>query len=166
VLYSDLSDAKVFDILAKKLGGLRGNGATCAKNNMSAKQWIDLFQKGDGHCQYSGEKFSDINDISFERIDPTRPYEKGNVLLIKTKYNNAKSNVDRLLHMESLSDEMVIRLLQEGIKVVRKRIKKKVSDLNKELASQAVNQNLRVAMFTNLKRGRFSDDRESNSQTD
>ena len=157
MLYSDLSDAKIFEVLARKLNGLKGNGSTSAKNNMPAVEWFKLFKVGDGTCQYSGETFDDIKDMSFERVDPRLPYQKGNVLIVKNKYNDAKSYIDRLLHCDKVSDEMAIKLLKEGIKVIKARVKKRMSDANKELASQAANQNLRVAMFTTLKRGRFSD---------
>lgn len=50
-------------------------------------------------CAYSGEMFSSIGDITFERINPRLPYIKGNVLLVRKHLNQLKGNtIDRFIH--------------------------------------------------------------------
>ena len=55
-------------------------------------------------CAYTGERFDDINTISFERIDNSVGYEPGNVIPVIARANNLKSNynVDELLERSAV----------------------------------------------------------------
>lgn len=156
MLYSSISDTNIADIVSAKLRSLRNVGAKLPKNKMSLEEWVKLFRKGDGKCFYSGQEFRDRNDVSFERLDPMLPYEKGNVVLVRREVNSIKSNIDKFLHSE-LSNEIQLRVLRLMVKVVERRIKKKCEEEAAAITAGALRAHRLSVMSTQMKRGRFSD---------
>lgn len=70
---------------------------------MSFKECQNLFNSQRA-CAYSGEMFSSIGDITFERVNPRLPYIKGNVLLVRKHLNQLKGNtIDRFIHESGMS---------------------------------------------------------------
>lgn len=156
MLYSSISDTNIADIVSAKLRSLRNVGAKLPKNKMSLEEWVKLFRKGDGKCFYSGQEFRDRNDVSFERLDPLLPYEKGNVVLVRREVNSVKSNIDKFLHSD-LSNEIQLRVLRLMVKVVERRIKKKCEEDAAAITSGVLRAHRLSVMSTQMKRGRFSD---------
>lgn len=156
MLYLSISDSVIVEIISAKLRSLRNVGAKFPKNKMPLEEWVKLFRKGNGKCFYSGKEFENRNDVSFERLDPLLPYEKGNVVLVRREVNSVKSNIDKFLHSD-LSNEVQLRVLRLMVKVVERRIKKKCEEEAAAITAGALRAHRLSVMSTQMKRGRFSD---------
>lgn len=156
MLYLDLSDKEISYKIANKLRALGNDNVPEHKGNaMPLEEWTKLFRKGDGLCFYSKEQFKDFADITFERIDPNKPYCKGNVVLVKLEYNQLKSYIDVLL-TKGARPSVVTKLLKVGIKVVDQRIADDVKAQNEKIARDMALP-LRLSMMSQgMKRGRFN----------
>lgn len=108
------------------------------------------------HCAYSGEEFNKTvgskDAASVERINPKRGYVRGNVVAVKSRYNqvlgdmtpeeradrltqwsekvsNAQSRMDKLkLQLDALDSE--IQLQEAALKNLREKRKEKVKERN------------------------------------
>lgn len=102
-------------------------------------------------CAYSGETFgTDLdNKLSLERWDNDKGYIKGNVIAVKSKYNNARGNLSlqQLLAAAKMNDERAKTIDQPGtVKItgkakqfyeVRQRVLANVESRKKALANWA-----------------------------
>lgn len=79
---------------------------------------------GDGRCHYTGEEFKDLHDASFERINPSKGYVKGNVVMVKLHINNLKGiTLDRFVKDTVLTYAIKVKLLRKALYQVEKLLK-------------------------------------------
>lgn len=88
-------------------------------------QSIKLF-KNTEVCYYTGQPFTDWNDITFERINPLLGYVKGNVVLVKSAANSFKgATLDGFLFNNPIqierSGELLIQLGKHLLQKAKKR---------------------------------------------
>lgn len=77
-------------------------------------------------CFYTGQPFTDWNDITFERINPLLGYVKGNVVLVKNSVNSFKgSTLDKFFYGNPIeierSGELLIQLGKHLLQRAKKR---------------------------------------------
>lgn len=90
-------------------------------------QILEVMNKSNGRCYYSGKLFKDLNDITFERIDPTKPYTVENVAFANLASNSAKSQLDAFEKGNEIPDEMKIKLLNKLVYRLTKKVKEKTN---------------------------------------
>lgn len=76
---------------------------------------------GDGNCQYTGEAFKNIGDATFERVNPSLGYVKGNVLMVSLAANQHKSRLDCFVKEGVIPDAMKIKLLRKALYQLEKK---------------------------------------------
>lgn len=70
---------------------------------------------GDGNCQYTGKPFENENDATFERINPNLGYVKGNVVMVSSKANSHKSQLDHFVKGGVIPIEKKIKLMRKAL---------------------------------------------------
>lgn len=92
----------------------KGNAKVkCTLTYFSLNDVIEMI--GDGNCQYSGKPFKDLEDITFERINPKKGYVQGNVVMVNKDSNNHKSLLDSFVHRDYIPDAMKIKLMRKAL---------------------------------------------------
>lgn len=95
---------------------------------LSLNQVLALFENLEV-CPYSGRKFSTTrgtpNIPSFERINPEKGYEPGNVIIVTKVANNDKGQLDAFMKGTVIKDEMKVKLMRKAIYQLEKRMKEK-----------------------------------------
>ncbi|EPT1451951.1 hypothetical protein ACVOZ6_003539 [Escherichia coli] len=79
----------------------------------------------EGTCAYSGKRFQDLGDITFERIDPNKGYVPGNVVFVSKAANDLKARLDAFEKSPGITDEMKLKLLRKAAYRMSKRIEGK-----------------------------------------
>jgi len=163
VLYSTLTDSAISRLIAAKYANCDRGASNEPKVKMSLEKMVKLFRKGDGTCYYSGEEFSDVHDVTFERLDPLLDYTESNVVFVRKEYNNAKSFVDKFLRLNKIPDAVKIAILKKCIMVLQRRMNNKLQQdalrVVKESQRQAAEAGraFRLAEQARvMKRGRFN----------
>ena len=97
-----------------KIQSKKGNAKVkCTLTYFSLADIIEMI--GDGNCQYSGKGFKDLDDITFERINPKLGYVQGNVVMVNKDANTHKSTLDSFIHRDYIPDAMKIKLLRKAL---------------------------------------------------
>ncbi|MFW3388517.1 UNVERIFIED_CONTAM: hypothetical protein RF648_21250, partial [Kocuria sp. CPCC 205274] len=91
---------------------------------LSFKQVQKIFNSQSA-CAYSGQMFSTIGDITFERINPRIGYVPGNVVLVKNHINQLKGKtIDRFIHESDLTLDAMADLFSDLARSLRKEFAK------------------------------------------
>lgn len=153
MLSSALTDR---DIILKAADKYRTSSTRRIFCDLSIKDFINLFRKGNGTCFYSGEEFENFSDMTLERLDPSIGYVKGNVVLVRGIYNNSKEPLDRYLKSDQVPDHVRIKIMQEAIKVCQRRIDKRIK-VQAELITKAAAEEERKLRVTSMRAANLSE---------
>lgn len=108
--------------LRSKVSNSKKAGLETELSSISIRELIDII--GNGTCAYTGEEFKDLQDATFERINPNKGYINGNVVMVKASVNNIKGvTLDRFVKDKTLTDECKIKLLRKVTYQLEKKLK-------------------------------------------
>lgn len=117
-LLKDVPIHAIYNKISNKKGSAK---VKCTLTYYSLSDVLDMV--GDGNCQYTGAEFKNLDDITFERINPKEGYVQGNVVMVSLHANQHKSILDRFIHGETIPDAMKIKLLRKAIYQLEKGMK-------------------------------------------
>lgn len=102
--------------LHHKLGAKHAKAVKEKESDLNSLTLSELLEiVGDGNCAYTGKEFIDINDATFERVNPQLGYVKGNVVMVSSEANQNKSQLDAFVKKEVIPDAMKVKLLRKAI---------------------------------------------------
>lgn len=119
----NIKDITIEQIWTKLASKHRNAQVECKLIHFSIGQLIELV--GNGKCAYTGKEFESLNDITFERVNPKLGYVPGNVLMVNTKSNQQKSQLDSFMHRDYIPVSMKIKLLRKALYQLEKENGKK-----------------------------------------
>lgn len=91
-------------------------GTTDKKCELLQFSVYDLLEMiGDGNCHYTGKPFINPQDVTFERVNPTKGYVKGNVVMVSVAANGHKALLDNFVKRQDIPDAMKVKLLRKAI---------------------------------------------------
>lgn len=93
-------------------------------NDLTIYQLLEIL--GDGNCAYTGKPFTDLQNATFERVNPERGYLKGNVLMVSKEANGHKAQLDCFIKTNIIPDAMKVKLMRKAIYQLEKRMKEVV----------------------------------------
>lgn len=120
-------------------------------------------------CQYSGQEFISVSDMTFERINPMKGYVKGNVIMVNSHHNTRRCHLDNFMKLEDVDNATKLKMLEYATKAMREVVDAEarvaqetlhalqLERAQKELASQCRARGL-AHMATEMKRSRFRQD--------
>lgn len=117
-LLKDVPIHAIYNKISTKKGSAK---VKCTLTYYSLSDILDMV--GDGNCQYTGAEFKDLDDITFERINPKEGYVQGNVVMVSKSANNHKSRLDQFMHETTIPDAMKVKLLRKAIYQLEKGMK-------------------------------------------
>lgn len=105
-----------FNQLHHKLGSKHMNARKEKESDLNTLTLSELLEiVGDGNCAYTGKEFIDINDATFERVNPQLGYVKGNVVMVSREANQHKATLDAFVKKEGIPDAMKVKLLRKAL---------------------------------------------------
>jgi hypothetical protein len=117
-LLIDINITQLIDKLHKK-------SYNC-KKECTIKGWSlyeILLMVGDGNCAYTGKPFENLDDATFERVNPELGYVKGNVRMVSQLANCNKGGLDAFVKSTAIPDATKIKLLDKARYQLSKKLK-------------------------------------------
>lgn len=100
-------------IASKVQGKMLSCLATNTEFSLPLSEIKELFQSE--QCAYTGKRFADYNELSWERVNPKMGYVPGNVVLTTVEANSHKAQLDAFVKRDIIPDAMKIKLLRKAI---------------------------------------------------
>ena len=113
-----LTDIPLHIIYHKISNKKKAAGYKCELHQFNISDIIEMI--GDGNCQYTGKPFKNLEDITFERVNPYLGYVKGNVLTVSRAANGSKSGLDAFSKGNLIPTPMKIKLLRKALYILEK----------------------------------------------
>lgn len=117
-LLKDVPIHAIYHRISTKKGSAK---VKCTLTYYSLSDILEMI--GDGNCQYTGKEFKDLDDVTFERINPKEGYVQGNVVMVSSGANNHKACLDNFMHRTEIPDAMKIKLLRKALYQLEKGMK-------------------------------------------
>lgn len=116
-----LKDVPIHQITQKINSKKASTGKSCQIHQFTIEQILNMI--GDGNCAYTGEPFANLEDVTFERVNPKVGYVDGNVVMVSRVANQHKAQLDSFMHRDYIPDAMKIKLLRKALYQLEKGMK-------------------------------------------
>lgn len=109
-------------VLYQKINNKQGDGRKeCRLKQFSVYDLLEMI--GDGNCAYTKQPFKNLEDVTFERVNPNRGYVRGNVVMVSKDANSRKSSLDAFVKTNVIPTDTKIKLMRKALYQLEKELK-------------------------------------------